>query len=308
LPATSVWRTNTVLLPTTGVKLADQDAPLGLYSPVAPDSTPPGVNVEAAAPLAYRAAIVRTTRLRDSVAVEVALLVGVLASLFAAETYVGGDSLLTWSTLPARIAFRFLVLRWIWRWVLWGVFLWRVSRLRLVLRATHPDRLAGIGALLGPSYAFCAVIAACAAALAAGWVDVMRHAHLPLSAFYPMALTYAFIAALLALLPTCVFTAVLYRVRKEGMASFGAFSHRFVQAFEERWHDASGKDALGAPDISSLADLGGSYVALTEMRVIPWTGRLVHTVVLGSILPMVPVVCLELGIPAIIQRLWKMML
>jgi hypothetical protein len=43
--------------------------------------------------------------------------------------------------------FQFLLVRWYYRLVIWALFLWRVSRIRLNLIAVHPDRLGGLGFL-----------------------------------------------------------------------------------------------------------------------------------------------------------------
>lgn len=40
-----------------------------------------------------------------------------------------------------------ILLRWIWRFLIWADFLFRVSRLSLVLRPGHPDLAGGLGYL-----------------------------------------------------------------------------------------------------------------------------------------------------------------
>lgn len=251
----------------------------------------------------HEAAIERTARLRDSHVVEVALLAIALGTSFLEGTYFGAASLFQWLNEPSIVVFRFLLLRWIWRWLLWGVFLGRLARLRLELRATHPDRLAGLAPLLGPSHAIAVVAAAGSSAIASGWIELMVRHQRPLSAFYDMALTYVLVMVVLALLPACVFIPSLYRARKDGLGAYGAFAHRFVGAFEERWFEAGGKEALGAPDLSSLADLGGSYTVVAEIRLFPWTPRLVLVIVLGALLPMVPLMTIEIGLPELLQKL-----
>ncbi|MFM7448698.1 MAG: hypothetical protein ACKO24_08885 [Leptolyngbyaceae cyanobacterium] len=45
-----------------------------------------------------------------------------------------------WLALVSLPIYRFLLLRWVWRFIIWACFLWQVSRLRLQLIPTHPDR------------------------------------------------------------------------------------------------------------------------------------------------------------------------
>ena len=105
--------------------------------------------------------VARTGRAIDAWWAEAAcLLVAVLVSLSASRLHLSGIT----STLdPARAGdrpwgalwywivcltlFRFLILRWIWRIVLWALLLRRVMQLDLELIPTHPDGAAGLGYL-----------------------------------------------------------------------------------------------------------------------------------------------------------------
>lgn len=257
---------------------------------------------------AYHAALTRSVRLRDSTVVEATLVVLAIASLFASGTYLGGRALVMWASLPAIIVFRFLLLHWLWRWVLWIVFLWRISRLPLALRSTHPDRLAGLGPALGPSYAFAAVVAGCSAMISGGWVDQMLYAGRPVSSFYDVAIAFIVTAVVVAHAPGCVFIGVLYRARKNTLKRYGAFAQRYVVAFDTRWNDERGEAALGAPDISGLADLGGSFVVVPETRVVPGSRRLLHVIVIAALIPMLPLALIAVGFFSLLHQLGKVLL
>jgi hypothetical protein len=53
-----------------------------------------------------------------------------------------------WYGLVALPLYQFVIGRWGWRLLVWWVFLWRFSRLRLQLVPTHPDLAGGLGYLL----------------------------------------------------------------------------------------------------------------------------------------------------------------
>jgi hypothetical protein len=256
----------------------------------------------------YRAAVARVIRLRDSAIAETALLVLAIASLLFKGTYVGTGALAMWGALPEVIVFRFLLLRWVWRWLLWTAFLWRLSRMPLALRATHPDRLAGLGPVLGPAYALTAVVAGCSAAIAGGWAEQMLEAHVPLSTYYKPAGMYAVLSIMLVLAPGCVFAGMLYRARKAGLGVYGAFAQRYVDAFDAKWMAARGQDALGAADISGLADLGGSYVVVGEMRVVPWASRLIKITVVAALVPILSLALIDRDVSDLIAQLGKALL
>jgi hypothetical protein len=119
----------------------------------------------------FHAAINSAMRVRNSLMVEVALLILVYtlglwvwrsqiatgtASWYA--TSEGSQWHLTlagyWYAFVSIPPFHFTLLRWYVRFFIWFQFLWRVSRLNLRLSATHPDHAAGLGFLGASSYAF----------------------------------------------------------------------------------------------------------------------------------------------------------
>ena len=119
----------------------------------------------------FDAILASTMRLRNSVAIEVVLIAFVLSAghylwreqvairaetWYAVQTPQGlalslAGKCYAWFSLPI---FQFILIRWYYRLVLWGQFLWRVSRLDLDLRPAHPDRAGGLGFLGTSTYAF----------------------------------------------------------------------------------------------------------------------------------------------------------
>jgi hypothetical protein len=258
---------------------------------------------------AYTEAVSRSIRLRDSAFAELALVALTIASLFSSDTYLGGQSLVRLAALPAVIVFRFLLLQWMWRWGLWIVFLWRLSKLPLTLRSTHPDRLAGLGPALGPSYAFAAVVAGCSAMLTGGWVDQMLYAGRTLSDFYDVAITFVVLALGAAYLPACVFVGLLYRVRKTDLAHYGALAQRYIAAFDARWLDAhEDTEAPSSADVSGLADLGGAYQVIRDTRVLPASRRLFRVIVAAALLPMLPLGLIAVGFISLLEQLGDLLL
>ena len=59
-----------------------------------------------------------------------------------------------WFNLVCTPLVRFLLLRWLWRMILWTLLLCRVSRINLHLVATHTDMAAGLGFLSEAQKAF----------------------------------------------------------------------------------------------------------------------------------------------------------
>ncbi len=131
----------------------------------------------------FLAAIDSATRLRNSVPVELGLMVLVFtvgqwlwrsqialgASTWYAIPQAGHMHLTTagyWYEFVSIPIFQFVLLRWYLRFFIWFRFLWQVSRLDLHLTPTHPDRAGGLAFLGKSSYAFGPILFAQGALLA----------------------------------------------------------------------------------------------------------------------------------------------
>ncbi|HEY5908715.1 MAG TPA: hypothetical protein VIZ31_11780, partial [Vicinamibacteria bacterium] len=238
----------------------------------------------------FREAMARVLRVRNSVAGEVCLVVLVYTlglwvwrheiALGAPSWYAHPDATglhLTpagyWLAFVSVPLFQFILLRWYMRFGLWFWFLWQVTKLNLRLVPFHPDRAAGLSFLGRSSYAFAPVLFAQGALLAGVIASQIFHAGQDLMSFKVQVVAFVafFVAAVLS--PLSVFTPTLARVKRKGLGEFGTLASRYVNAFEDKWmrSDApSDEPLLGSGDIQSLADLGNSYAAVQEMRLVPF--------------------------------------
>lgn len=257
----------------------------------------------------HQSVITRTMRLRDSSLVEAALFTLSVVSVFTLPSFTReSEHVIMWSTYPGVLLYRFLALRLLWRWGLWAFYLLQLSRLPLNLRPTHPDRLAGLAPLTEVSVAFGLAVMTGAAAAAAAWGDRMRFEHVPAAAFSSVAVAYVIVSLLVAGAPLWAFTALLIRTRHEGQRAYGALANRYSDAFERRWLDQSGEDALGSSDFQALNDLGGSFERVQQIRPILATRAMVGAVVAGALIPMLPLFVAEVGAATLLQRLAKALL
>src|SRR6185436_7065866 len=118
----------------------------------------------------FHSAIESAVRLRNSVRVEIGILVFVYTfglwlwhsriSVSAPTWYAmpGGPWHLAtagiWYVFVSIPILQFILMRWYVRFFIWFRFLWQVSRINLNLVATHPDRCAGLAFLGKSAYAF----------------------------------------------------------------------------------------------------------------------------------------------------------
>ena len=256
----------------------------------------------------YLAAIQSAMRLRNSVPVEVVLLLFVLTVghwlwrrqvALGADTWYsvvqGGSQHLTaagyWYAFVSIPIFQFVLLRWYLRLFIWFRFLWHVSRLKLHLIATHPDRAGGLGFLGNGAYAFSPILFAQGALLAGLIANRVLYGGVDLMSFKMEAGGFIVFFLIVVLAPLLMFTPQLANAKRMGLRDYGLLASRYVEQFQRKWVDGGKADSdelLGSGDIQSLADLGNSFSAVREMRPIPFALSDVGRLALAAALPLLP--------------------
>jgi hypothetical protein len=274
----------------------------------------------------YEQAIESALRLRNSVLVEVFLLVlvytlglwlwGSRVPIESPTWYAmpGGRWHLTpagyWYVLVSIPIVQFVLLRWYLRLTIWFRFLWQVSRMNLRLIATHPDHCAGLSFLGKSSYAFGPILFAQGAMLAgivAGRVlyrgESLISFKLQIGGFIAF-----FVFAVLA--PLLMFTPAMARAKRKGLADYGQLAQNYVEGFEGKWVEsasAPSEDLLGTGDIQSLADLGNSYSFVSAMRAVPFGLDDITRLTAATAAPFLPLLLTVFSAEELIMRIVKVL-
>lgn len=273
----------------------------------------------------FNAAIDSTRRVRNSVIVEVALLVLVYTlglwvwrsqnALGAASWYAipeGGQLHLTlagyWYVFVSLPIFQFILVRWYLRFFIWFRFLWQVSKLNLRLIPTHPDRAAGLGFLGTGTYAFGSILFAQGVMLAGLIASQIFYAGQNLLSFKVQVAGFVVFFLVIILSPLFVFTQHLVRTKRQGLGNYGRLANRYAQAFEEKWvNDGPPADdeLLGSADIQSLADLGNSYAVIKDMRSVPFGLKDVARLAAAIVAPLIPLTLTIISLEELVDHLIK---
>ncbi len=272
----------------------------------------------------YDALIASALRLRNSVAIEIGLLVIVAtvgqwlwrstiafgsASWYAVHE--GGRLRLTlpglWLAAVSLPVTQFLLLRWYFRLLVWFRFLFQVSRLDLHLVPTHPDRAAGLSFLGRGTYAFGPLLFAQGALLAGVIATRVLYGGKTLMDFKMDAIGLVGFFVLVLLGPLLAFTPGLARAKRTGLAEYGRLASVYVTAFEDKWIRGGTGDAelLGTGDIQSLSDLGQSYSVIREMRVVPFGVQDISRLAAATALPLLPLGLTVFSLEELVMRLLK---
>ena len=211
-----------------------------------------------------------------------------------------------WYVLVARPLFSLLVALWLWRLaVLWVLFR-HVARIDLELVPTHPDAAGGLGFLGGVPMIFVPVILALSSVLAARLGHEVLHHGLRLHDSLWMLGVWAALVVVLFVSPLLVFAPDLTRLRARALREYGALVARHNRLVHRRWirGERVADDALlSAPEIGPVADTLALYEAVEALRPVPFGTRNLVPLALAALVPMVPVVALEIPLRDILVKL-----
>ena len=276
----------------------------------------------------FREIIASAMRLRNSVAIELTLLIlifvgghyfwsaisgiekiGMGSGTWYAAADDGGTRLTPagfWYLFVSRPLFQFIVVRWLFRLFIWARFLWQSSRLDLNLIPTHPDRAAGLGFLGGSVSALTPFLLAQGALLAGLMANPIFFAGAKLTDFKMEIIGGVACLLLMLLGPLLVFSPRLMRAKRIGIRDYGVLASRYVEEFDRKWvRGGAAKDEqlLGSGDIQSLADLGNSFQVVREIQPFPFGKDTVIRILVMTLIPVSPLVLTMIPLEELIKKL-----
>ena len=273
----------------------------------------------------FEAAVAGSSRLRNSAWAEAGLLVLVYAVFMGVVWRQYGSSYAsTWyvTTTPAGprltlagywLAFvslpivQFLMLRW-YLWILaWARFLWQVSRIRLNLAPTHPDRAGGLGFLESSGHIFLMVALAHGAQAAGPLASLILFKGAALQEFADVLTLLVAWVALVVFGPLLFFMPQLVAAKKVGLFEYGRLAERYVRQFQEKWLDEGAhtdEPLVGSADIQSLADLGNAYNVVEGLRLAPISYVAVIRLAATVLAPVAPLLLTMVPLNELVLRLF----
>jgi hypothetical protein len=266
--------------------------------------------------------LVRLIRLRDSVIPELLIVVVAYArAIQIVHTHLqlarpwaligtGTDMHLSaagwYYILVSQLLYQFLLGISLWKWFLWTMFLFKLSRLNLQLVSTHPDRHGGIGFLGMSPLALAPTVFVAATAIGATWRAQILRQGTHLMDFKLEAIVLLIIVLIIALGPLVFFVPKLTRLRRKGILEYGILAQMHGMDFHHKWilqRAGREEEFLAAPEISSLTDFASSYQNIEELKPFPFERGAFFTVVLAVAIPMLPAILAEIPFAQVLKGL-----
>ncbi len=216
-----------------------------------------------------------------------------------------------WTLLVALPLYLFLLARWLWRFVTWGLMLREIAGCELRLVATHPDRCGGLAFVGHYPKTFVLFAFAISTVVSATALKLIVHGNAELSSFKFAMAGMVLLFAVAFALPLLVFSPRLVLLKRQGLNHYGALVSQHNLAFEAKWVGGMPQaaivveppgDLLGSPDASSLADLSAGYDLIKRMLPIPLTGQSAIPVLLAALAPVLCAAATQIPIGEILAR------
>ena len=180
-----------------------------------------------------------------------------------------------WAIFVALPILNYWWLRFAWKIVIWTRYLYRMSRLRLKLVATHPDLTGGIGFISEVQAKFALVLFAYGISNVVAVIAYkikIEHASALAPPVLGPAIGFIVGAPILFTLPLLYFTKQLYRVKHHAKALWRERAFQQAAAFEAAWlgPETGEETRLKAAEVSGLNHVATAFKRVEEMRVVPF--------------------------------------
>ena len=276
----------------------------------------------------FRSALARLEKARDSVWSDILLLLMAFALTWAFRPGYGGflfdisdktwlqpvsgntNSLSLagwWYLLVSAPVFQFVLFRWLWRYLLWSTFLFRLSRMRLALHATHPDLAGGLGALGLSQQAFVILFVALSTIVSSTIAHDMMFARTSFESARLEVIAFVLICVIAVYVPLTFFARNLYLARQRALEEFGTLGFRLSETFRSQWITQAGSSSDAPPaksiDPSAVADYGAVFETARNTRVVPASIRSIVITGAALVVPFMPLYMLKFSVTDLINRL-----
>lgn len=194
----------------------------------------------------------------------------------------------------------------LWKWLLWTIFLFRLSKLNMQLVPTHPDKHGGIGFLGMSPAAIAPTVFAASTAIGATWRTQILRQGLHLMTFKFPAILLLAIVLIVALGPLMFFVPQLEKLRRKGILEYGILGQIHSTEFHQKWiRSRAGREEelLTAPEISTLTDFASSFENIEKLTPFPVDKGPFIVLILAIAIPLLPAVLAEIPFIEVVKGL-----
>ena len=217
----------------------------------------------------------------------------------------------SWYALVGFPMILFVLLRWVWRQMLWLWFLIIVSGLDLQLIPAHPDRAGGLMFVEQCMWLYMPFSFAVGTIVGGGVANRVLYLRQSLTSFRYTPLAVIAIVVILCAGPLCVFWRTLRQSRSRGIFQYGVLATSMGRQFEQQWLTTPSNprdDALKMPDFSATIDLYSIVANVQQTKTVPIGMRSIGRLAGAALAPAMPLALVVLPFDLIVKEVLKFLL
>lgn len=208
-----------------------------------------------------------------------------------------------WFLLVTSPMVSFFLYRWIWRFIVWTIFLYRISRIKLELYASHTDLAGGLGLIGAGQFLFGIIFLIMAALLSSELASNIMYEGGNLIDMRPVVLVFIIISIIVIAVPLLFFTRKLFALKRRALVEYGQLQLQISRDFHHHWINDEGKDMVDSVQPSALADYSAVYDVVNSMRVVPLNPRAILVLAVMLMVPFLPLVLTEQSIGDVLKMI-----
>ena len=197
----------------------------------------------------------------------------------------------------------FLLYRWLWRFVAWSGFLYCLSRVKLDLYASHADLAGGLAVIGVGQCLFGIVFFILAAMISSEFAGNMLYQGETLVDVKRLVFVFICISIIVLLTPLLFFSKQLYQLKYEALIEYGALQYRGSRDFHKHWINEEAKDLMDSMQPSAIADYGAIYGAISNMRIVPISPKMLVILVAALLTPFLPLLLIKSSVWDVLKML-----
>ena len=202
----------------------------------------------------------------------------------------------------------FLFYRWIWRFIAWTLFLYRVSRLKLELYASHTDLAGGLGIFGGGQSLFGILFMVMATMISSQLANNLLYEGEHLVDIRLIVLVFIVLSIIVIEAPLLFFTGKLFNLKRKALAEYGALEQQISGDFHRQWITDEGEKLVDSMQPSAMADYSAVYEIVNSMRIVPLHPRVIALLAVILVLPFLPLVLTEQSIWDVLNKIGESVL
>ncbi|MGB5279587.1 MAG: hypothetical protein WBO73_12670 [Gammaproteobacteria bacterium] len=201
-----------------------------------------------------------------------------------------------WFLLVSSPLVSFLLYRWIWRFIVWSMLLFIVSRMKLDLYASHTDLAGGLGIVGYGQSLFVIVFIVMASLISSDLASDILYEGGKLIDTRLIVLVFIIASVIVIAAPLFFFTDKLISLKRKALADYGALQQQISRDFHHHWVDNKAQDLVDSMQPSAMADYSAVYEIASNMRVVPLNPKTIIVLAAVLLVPFLPLALTEKSI------------